>query len=200
MLGKTAAATTIAPGKMFPGQYYDSESGLHYNYFRYYDPSTGRYVTSDPIGLGGGLNTYAYVGGNPIIRFDFMGLSWTCSCKASGPGSNMSTVGGEYPNAKLCPYSCNCSCDGSRQSKNLSTSAITRHFSTSHFDSGSLICFGQVSVKDRRYSDPNLFRSEYFNFIVNSANYLNFDGPDGLPGLGTYLNNSMQSCESCEKN
>jgi RHS repeat-associated protein len=58
----------------FPGQQYDAATGLHYNYYRDYEPGTGRYVESDPIGLLGGPNTYAYVKLSPLRWTDSTGL------------------------------------------------------------------------------------------------------------------------------
>ncbi len=63
------------------GQYYDDESGLHYNWNRYYDPETGRYISSDPIGLAGGLNTFAYAAANPVMYIDPEGLFYGKICK-----------------------------------------------------------------------------------------------------------------------
>jgi RHS repeat-associated protein len=65
----------------FPGQRYDAASGLNYNYFRDYEPSTGKYVESDPVGLNGGISTYGYARANPLSFTDPLGLRSRVCCK-----------------------------------------------------------------------------------------------------------------------
>ena len=66
----------------FQGQYYDKESGLHYNRFRYYDPEIGRFVSQDPIGLRGGMNLFEYAP-NPVGWIDPFGLLKSAKVHAS---------------------------------------------------------------------------------------------------------------------
>ncbi|MFK4069391.1 polymorphic toxin type 30 domain-containing protein [Streptomyces sp. NPDC029674] len=87
--GNTAWAeksTTYTPLR-FPGQYYDPETGLHYNYFRHYDPETARYVTADPLGIEPAPNPTSYVH-NPHTWADPLGLS-PCPPRVEGGGWDM---------------------------------------------------------------------------------------------------------------
>ena len=81
--GRGDAALAMATPLRFPGQYFDAETGLHYNRFRYYEPGTGRYVSVDPLGLSGGPNPTAYVP-DPLTWADPLGLT-SCRKDQSSP-------------------------------------------------------------------------------------------------------------------
>ena len=69
-------SSTVENNFRFAGQYYDQETGLHYNYHRFYDPTIGRYLRADPIGIKGGINLFGYANTNPINVMDPLGLDW----------------------------------------------------------------------------------------------------------------------------
>jgi RHS repeat-associated protein len=80
----------------FAGQYYDAESVLHYNIMRDYDPTLGKYIQSDPIGLHAGINPYVYATNNPVMFNDLLGLDSGSSEKSSGDpnvGDTLTTLG-----------------------------------------------------------------------------------------------------------
>ncbi|MFJ2331791.1 RHS repeat-associated core domain-containing protein, partial [Pseudomonas helleri] len=72
----------------FQGQYFDTETGLHYNRYRYYDPQVGRFISKDPIGFAGGLNVYAYAP-NPVGWVDPFGLSVTLAERLANKAQNL---------------------------------------------------------------------------------------------------------------
>jgi RHS repeat-associated protein len=104
LLGNAFGATAATPAGVtfnlrFPGQYADTETGLNYNYFRDYEPGTGRYAESDPIGLRGGINTYGYARSSPLNYFDPSGLQSMCRLALTTTGA---LIGG------FAGYGCGC--------------------------------------------------------------------------------------------
>jgi RHS repeat-associated protein len=88
------ALAPLAHSLRFPGQVLDKETGAHYNYFRDYDPATGRYLQSDPIGVFGGLSVFGYTLASPIDQSDDRGLApgGRCPCQKGALGVSMSVA------------------------------------------------------------------------------------------------------------
>jgi len=109
---------TVENNFSLPGQYFDQETGLHYNYFRYYNPQTGRYITPDPIGLEGGINLFTYVQNNPVNFRDRVGLvdrieevfppsPAFAECVKNLPGEAASLLGKAVEEYGKCKKDCN---------------------------------------------------------------------------------------------
>jgi RHS repeat-associated protein len=93
-------SSTIEYHPRFPGHYFDVETGLHYNRFRYYSPELGRYLQCDPEGIAGGLNLYAYTE-NPLVQVDTRGLACQAHSISKPDCEDCSNVNrAEYQNQK----------------------------------------------------------------------------------------------------
>jgi RHS repeat-associated protein len=92
-------------GHAFTGREWDAETGLLYSRARYYDPDSGRFISQDPLGFGGGRNFYDYVGSGPITRIDPTGLSWSSNVTfllnwLAGSAATNESMGPSYPQTK----------------------------------------------------------------------------------------------------
>jgi RHS repeat-associated protein len=108
--GLPVAAAGFSHDLRFPGQIFDVETGLHHNGYRDYDPRLGRYVESDPIGLAGGINTYAYAGNDPVSlidpsgRFPLLPVIVAAAVLYSGGANAPGACDKIVPSSDMAPY------------------------------------------------------------------------------------------------
>jgi RHS repeat-associated protein len=98
----TITVSTITNNLRFPGQYFDAETGLNYNYMRDYNPVIGRYIETDPVGLRGGINLYLYAGANSLRFTDPIGLA-PCVYGCHPGYQTLSAIATDR-NRNQCPY------------------------------------------------------------------------------------------------
>ena len=167
------------------GQYADDETELFYNYYRFYDPKTGRYVTSDPIGLDGGMNTYGYVGASPLLKIDPLGLAeWDATYYTLGGGVDYYGFTAGYTHWW---YKLTTDCDNPDRTKNTAqVMALTPNAGVSL----SLAVFGRFSggrgegtFEDHSGARPNVYAFQG-GYAAGVATVALFYSPHGHVKMG----------------
>lgn len=181
----------------FPGQYYDTETGLHYNYFRDYEPTTGRYAESDPVGLIGGMNIYAYVDLNPTRLVDPNGLAPNCTWYPNGDTYTRLTdmferrIPGEWWVVPLClPYAVGPGLPGIKD---------PRSWLATDFISWIVKCYRLRTVKVDKFAELNIYqKGVYICYETDSCGVTTFyeRAADKLIGSETRLMYSYEEIEA----
>lgn len=172
-------AESFVFNRRIPDHCYEAEAGLNYNYFRDYDPQVGRYVESDPIGLKGGINSYAYVKDGPTLLIDPTGLvAW------NGTATTVSAVSGAGATLTFFSLESECAC-GKKVTANITAVGPSIGLGLKLTGSASAVSFNDPWQCPDANSLSGLFLTAAagisFGAIPNPNNPR--IGP-GLPGLG----------------
>jgi len=160
-------SSTVNNPLRFAGQFYDSETGTHYNYFRDYDPLRGGYIQSDPIGLKAGVNFYTYAEQNPVLAYDPYGLLSSCCQQAKQMILQNPKNKGAHGTV-VCCYGKKESCVWSEQGATMAPDTIIRKCKIAHEDKHQeqgacqcecdQVCLLGVPTKDKNKSECEAYR------------------------------------------
>ncbi len=166
----------------FAGQYYDEETGLHYNFFRYFSPDNGRYLRVDPVGLYAGPNVYVYTFNNPLISIDELGMK----CTLIGTTTNTTIdekenrVPGEWQFASWARLNIGCVCVYRRHIR-IDVTIIYYDHKTYIFECVEKDCDGYHSyIKFQTYTDSSVDKYSKYGGIETEDRYAAMYGPNDI--------------------